>query len=283
MTDFGSAQFWRGPFPLYYISIAHLMAMAICIPTLLSQEPLNGWRTDPKTKAIELVAVQQSPTMTTFVLKNVSAKPITAFSVSLADGTGHTIDYFAAERAMPAGAAYELRTGNAEATRGNHILRLSAVVFSDGTSDGLVAEVQSIQANRLGHIVETERVREILERVPVHPGPRDVELLVERVGERPSSPAEALASARDVRLPGADIYALDRSNKGAMNAFCSGVDVSRQMAIWRINQLKAAAAAVPGTAQPSPEQILAEALGFYRSLHAKHQVFLRESRGGTLQ
>ncbi len=265
------------------IGIAHLVVLIAASPLpLFSQEPLRGWSTDPRTSAIELVAVQESEKLTTFVLKNVSTKPITAFAVSYGNTT-RGVDRFLTDASLQPGESDSVQVGTEELSPSKHILELSAAVFEDGTSDGLDREIQNITVHRLGRTLETERVKAILDGAPgLGRDFEDLARLAKQVGSEPATVAEAIASLQDVRLPGVDVRTLDLGGQKA-SRFLAAVRGTRHFAIQEINQLERLPLSDSRMSQSPRDIYLSELRRIYGSLSAKSQRFLQTVRGGALR
>jgi hypothetical protein len=136
--------------------IAITAALTVLTSGLLSQDRRQGWSTSLATNAMDLVEVQPSSIFkltTVFVLKNVSGKPITAFAVTH-EAVTHTIDYFPDGGLQPQ-ATYPLSIGNQELSGSDPILKIAAVVFEDGTEQGLQEQADFIRGRRLGRLFET--------------------------------------------------------------------------------------------------------------------------------
>ena len=225
----------RGYFTLIIIT-SWLMAWA---PTLRSQELFHGWSADFPPNTMELADVKQVSDGTVLDLKNASGKLITAFAVSGSDSSvTHAIDYFQAEENLAPGASYLLRLGKREPAFAEHVLHLTAVIFADGTAQGVPDELDAIRGARLGLAFEVERVKGIV-NAPADPNAADggIQELKDRVGSLPQSVEEAADSVRDVRLPGADVAEVKAASSRFAAGFLNGVSNARQDAVWQLNRL----------------------------------------------
>src|SRR5580693_6067050 len=87
-----------------------IITAAICVgafaPRLVSQDLLGGWSTAFAPNTMELAEVKQNDKLTTFVLRNISGKHITAFAVRFSSATTHSIDFFEAQEDFEPGASY---------------------------------------------------------------------------------------------------------------------------------------------------------------------------------
>ncbi len=248
---------------------------------LVAQELQHGWSTDFPKDTLSVVEVKPDVRATTFVLKNISGKHITAFTVSRGD-VAHTIDYFETDTDLAPGATHSLPIGNEEVSGPDHILRLSTVIFVDGTTVGVQSGIDDILGSRLGITLETTRVTQILDSAgSLNGGDDAVEALKDRIGKLPRTSDEAFASVREVRLGGVDPEAL-RADRGKpfADGFLGGVHTARELAAWRLNQLKQ----VPlvgggGPGRPSREGALSQLRDLYRALSTRNQTSLTQIRG----
>src|ERR1019366_5854483 len=119
-----------------------------------------------RTGALQLVAVRDDSSrmsMTTFFLQNVTQRPITALAVAFGGSDERGGNYVECFTSGPAavcvrpGASYALSQVNAS----DHTLIVKAVVFEDGTGDGVQRDIDLITFTRLGRMFETERIRSI--------------------------------------------------------------------------------------------------------------------------
>lgn len=261
--------------------VAISAAMTIITPVLLSQERREGWGTTYATTAMELVAVESSGPNTVFVVKNVSGRPITAFSVSH-DAITDTIDYFHAEGNLQSGATYRLLFSNAELSRSDHILRFSAVIFEDGSADGTKGDVDFIRGKRLGRLFETERVRNTLEaQGETIPSEAEIKAIRAKVGGLPESPAEAFDAMQDVSVPGVSLMAIREANSALADGFKFGTRNAREDALWKLNQLIQSSGAASSSNRAGTGFF--ELRKLYRTLSGMNREFLAKSDGRILQ
>jgi hypothetical protein len=222
-----------------------LLAGSLCLLRQgIAQDALHGWKTEARTTAIELAAVEQpgrTTASTTFVLKNVSPNPIMTIAVSLDGGeTFELADYFHTPTTLQPGATYSLYVPK-RAWR-DKALVLLAVVFASGAAEGREDAIGYIRANHLGQALEVERIKDVLYRQAVQDGQDPDDLVLDtidgKVGTRPNSPAEAFAAVQGVRMPGADTNAVKSAGDLAINGFYSGVSAARMLARGTLEQLR---------------------------------------------
>lgn len=235
--------------------LAIVSSAAPCGSRLLELDPLGGWTASQKTGAVVLVKAQEGPAATTFSLENVSGKLVTAIAAS-SPPTGttsyrHFYDYLDGSSAgLPNGATYEFRISPQEAaSNAQRAIEIDAVLFEDGSADGLQRDIDFMNAARLGRAYETRRISGLLTARSDAQSP-DTDALARDIGDLPDSIDAALASLKDVDLTGLSLAKL-RSPGGTDNqhAFLSGVRNAREEAQWQVKemrQLPAASSADPG-------------------------------------
>src|SRR5580693_314630 len=255
-----------------------IITAATCIgafaPRLMSQDLLSGWRTAFAPNTMELAEVKQNDTLTTFVLRNISGKRITAFAVRLSNDTTHSVDSFEAENDFEPGTSNSLTVGKNESSA-EHLLRLSAVIFRDGTSLGESDVLDGIRGRRLGLSMEIERVAGILS-LAANAEDESIEALKTRIGSLPQSSEDAVASVRGVQLPGINIDRIKDAGSSFVHGFHVGVSNAREAALWKVDQLAQFPVVARGRAQPSRDGALLDLRHLYQALSARNQAFLNQ-------
>jgi hypothetical protein len=247
---------------------------AACASAVLSP-PLSGpWRTDVKSTTLELVDAVQDERATTFTLKNISGRHITALSVSH-DEVTDGIDFFEVSSDLQPGASYSLLIGNVELSTSDRILRISAVFFADGSAEGASGELDFIRGRRLGRILETARVTSLLNSpIDLAAGDSALDSIVAKIGSLPGTVDQAVESLRETRLPEVSVETI-RSFQGRFaDGFLVGVRGARGDATGKVNGLRQ----LPVTAPPR-EMSRAGALEEMRQLYSvngsRHRSLLR--------
>jgi len=198
-------------------------------------DSLANWKVIARTTALQLVAVRESSgpmKTTTLFLQNVSNKRITAIRVANGDFEkgGNGIDWFGA--ASPAGVlpgvSYPFVLGSVT----ERTLSINAVVFEDGTGDGVQSEIDSINYMHLGRMFEVERIRGILEAAG-----SDLATLTAKLDKLPQSSEETIAQLEEVKLPGVTIERIRAADSSSIAAFFGGVHTARQRAKREIADL----------------------------------------------
>src|SRR5258708_22215497 len=158
---------------------------------LFAQAPDAAWRVDAAPSTIALSEIKHGAGKTVFVLENVSGKRITAFSLSHGGGTD-TTDYFETGNDLARNAYDELVIGDEELqSAAEHVLKLSALVFTDGTTVGERDAIDFILGARVGVTTETERIANILgSSADGKVDDRSVHALLARMGDLPKTPEE---------------------------------------------------------------------------------------------
>jgi hypothetical protein len=229
-----------------------------------ASDPLQGWKAIARTSALQLVAVRDTSSqmsMTTFLLQNVTQKPITALAVTFGGSDergGNSVDCFAgaptAVCVLP-GASYALSQVNAS----DHTLIVKAVVFEDGTGDGVQRDIDAITFTRLGRIFETEHIRSIADAADA-----DFTSLPAKLGELPQSPEAVFPSLEQVKLPG---ITLDRIRSAAPTSqmfFLNGVRFAREENTRRLAEYQRRTA-TPAAALEEMRRELRDLSGRYRA------------------
>ncbi len=216
-------------------------ALLAIYPAVLTAQDLHGWKVDSKVSAVQLVSAEQfgataSGPLAKLDLKNVSRKAISAVVVVTPDEVTHMIDYFASGELAPA-AIHSLRVVE---SREQPVLKILAVVFVDGSSQGLPPMIAVLKAKRMASTLETRRLLDILSTLPPEQAESDaaVESLLLRVGPLPPTTDDGIASLRNVR--GAPDYLNDLAEAGQeiRGAFLTGVRNTREDAIRDLSQLR---------------------------------------------
>lgn len=256
------------------------LLIAMCSPALSAQD-LHGWGLDSTVKSVQLVGVQQSGALARFYLKNVSDKPITAIVAITPDGVRVTVEYFGEGELMP-GAVQRLHAGSSRFPADSRVLHIAAVVFADGSSEGLRPQIDVVRANRLGRAHEAGRVKAIFAAPPAEQrvGDPDVEALIRKVGRLPASFEEAVFSVREVHLPSGSPDDLRAADNDVRFGFLAGVHAAREDALRslrRLRQLPAAteSASMAGAGTPSRAAFLSSLRQQYGQLSARHETLLK--------
>jgi hypothetical protein len=216
---------------------------------------------------------------TVFVLENVSGKHITAFSLSHGEVT-HTTDYFTGNDLAP-NAYDELVIGDEELQSApEHVLKLSAVFFTDGTTIGGQDPIDFIVGGRLGRAMETEQIAGILSSADASADDRSVDALEARIGDLPQTPEEAFAAEREVHIAGVDLGALSAGKgKSFAHAFLSGVREARESARWRVSQLHQIPPVAKNPHVPDRATALSQLRQSYDDLATRHKTLLTQQGG----
>jgi hypothetical protein len=228
-------------------------------------DPLQGWKTIARTNALQLVAVRDDSSrmsMTTFFLQNVSQKPITAMAVAFGGSDergGHSVDCFAggptAVCVLP-GASYALSQVNAS----DHTLIVKAVVFEDGTSDGVQRDIDAIIFTRLGRMFETERIRSIADAADA-----DFTSLPAKLGELPQSAESVFPSLEQVKLPGITLDWIRSADPTSRMFFLNGVRSAREGTTRNLSEYQRRNPATPAAALEEMRRDLRGLSGRYRA------------------
>jgi hypothetical protein len=260
-----------------------LLTAVLCSATLpvglFAQAPDAAWRVDAAPSTMALSEIKHGAGKTVFVLENVSGRHITAFSLSHGDVT-HTTDYFGGNDMAP-NSYDELVIGDEELqSAADHVLRLSAVFFTDGMSIGGQDPIDSIVGARVGSTMETQQIVGILSSADASADDRSVDALVARIGDLPKTPEEAFAAEREVHIAGVDLGALsDGKRKAFAHAFLSGVSSARETARWRVSQLHQIPLVAKNPHVPDRATALMQLKQSYDDLAARNKTLLMQQGG----
>ena len=199
----------------------------------LPSDPLDGWTTISRTNALRLSAVRSSDVGSTLFLNNITTKTITAGSVGIGNPNprgerSQGFDCFPDNGCGVApGASYAMLVAMVR----ERVAVIRAVVFDDGTGEGLQTDIDRILFTRLGRVFETERIRALLDA----PG-ADLESLPAKIGDLPQSPEHAMAAVESVRVPGVTLDRVRAADGSSQGAFYGGVRNAREDAGRRVSQ-----------------------------------------------
>jgi hypothetical protein len=202
-------------------------------------QDLHGWVADSKVTGIQLVSVENAGTLLNFQLKNFSSTSIAALVIATPDGNKHFAD-FSREELAP-NAVYSLLIDSAAVADVKHAISLVALVRADGSAEGLQPEINFVRAMLIGATLETERLRRILTMPAFTKDMIDADLedLNKRVGRKPASVEEAIASVREVRQPDLSVEAMHDVGPQEQGGLLLGVGQTREVLLRRLLHAKA--------------------------------------------
>jgi hypothetical protein len=220
-------------------------------PSLFGQAPatrtarlvsqVGPWKIERQTPALEVTAVDTTRDRETITLKNVSSRVITAYVVSAASMSVHTFESIGSGPAHPPGETWVWTIGPELGRSVDQTIRILAVVFEDGSTEGNTPKIRELQYQRMGMLLEYARIDRIL---AAHRGVVvDKDVLNAAIGRLPETSDEAMRSlanvkfsgrsTREIHPSGPDHPILDR----LMDAFLGGVRVARETAQMRLASL----------------------------------------------
>jgi hypothetical protein len=207
--------------------------LAAFVSTLISQTALSGWKSTGKLTGLTLIAVTETQFRTTFTFKNTSGKVISAAAISFYGNgdaaTNRYEDWFAEEQGgLSDGNTFDLDLGKEEAAEYNHKFEVSGVVFEDGTSQGSKYQLDFIRFGRLGKLLETERIRNVLAGAKGRfIGDEGIKMLMAEIGSSPQSEQEAIAAADKANPSDAALLELRQAQEGIRQSFFMSVQNTR--------------------------------------------------------
>ncbi len=269
--------------PRFLAPLLLILAIALEIavaPVAASQDAATGWRTDNNKLVVE--QVDEGPNTTTFLLRNTSEKTVTALSICHGNTTS-SIEYFQSSEVLNPDTSCSIVAGNSQLHGLNRILNVCALVFEDGSWEGSETEVLLVGATRLGRVVETERVKSILEAYSqLDLNDEEIDRLKRRIGGLSESPAEALDSVSDVSIFGLDLASIRAVDRRLQRGFWSGVRHAREAALWKLDRLaqlpQESASSTPNVSpsRASPRRRLFSGVrAIYEAMSAENQQLLQ--------
>jgi hypothetical protein len=257
-----------------------------------AQDPLRGWKVNAKTGALALVAVEESPREITFLFRNVSGRMITGWAFSFgADDQRRRTDYRerfgGATEGLAPGEVDRLSIGSQEVSEyTERAVETSAVIFADGGSEGSPDLLSNMNYWRLGWMLETERVKRVLNADGARKAQMDdanLAILIQKIGTLPESPAEAVASVQEERLPGVAVAEIRRADSQSLRHFLSGVREARERGVRKLEQLGSLPVLSSEPKTRSRASVFSRLRQEYEGLSAKYRAYCEHTRGGTRQ
>jgi hypothetical protein len=255
--------------PTFAVLPAVLLAFAA---SAAAQPDLRGWSVGGDAPHIVLDGVEE--TESGFVLKLRNAYSATAMEIAFAsqepgpDPTESTLSWYSDVRGgIAPGAVYPLRmTSAAAATHPDRVLHIAAAMFEDGFAEGDAGIVRQATFDRVGTMLEHERIRTILDAVDGgHAGNAQLAEIRKRLGDLPRTVEAAFAAVGGIALPGLPV--IDPEKAAAADAraragLLAGVGAAREEIFRSIGQLER----LPETSAPGdPPTMLPPEAGRTRS------------------
>jgi len=253
-----------------------------------SQKARVDWKVDQHTGAmrvIETSTLMDHPDLLTLTFQNISDKTITAYAFSYQDGTTETTryeDWFDSESGgLPNGEKSSITISVEEAMRAGKALDILAVVFSDGSSEGVPAFIESIEFNRLGQIVETARLKRIFREMPVNQvGDTEAKELKKKIRELPESVLKEMDGFPDMVSPEVSKDEILRGSPRALNAMLAGVRSVRENATAQVEQMMRLPAHSQDQSEITRGKMLEQLGQYYENRSRAHRAYLQKTRGG---
>lgn len=187
--------------------------------------------------ALTLAGGEESDVETVFLFKNSSTKLIVVFSVVFDPDIVHSFDYLETNETLRPGALHRVVISARELARSGHIARILAVVFADGTAEGVQSAIDYIRSKRLGRMLETERIRNLFKQAGTGADRVSLATLLRDIGSLPNSTEEALSSVENIRLPEAEASSIRTADELAKATFVFGIRGVREDARWSIGEV----------------------------------------------
>jgi hypothetical protein len=258
---------------------ALLIVYALAPPRAISQNPVAGWAITDVTGAIALNAVEERDSMIKVSFKNKSASAITAIALSFKANAHHYEDWFNTETSgLAPGKAFDITTGAEECT--DHKIRISAILFEDGSGKGDLSQLDIMNSHRFGQILEATRIRNILQGRNKSDDDASMDTLNRKIGKKPSSVDEALSSLEGVRIPGLKPSDLKLHGEKSSNAILWGVSITREGALRHMENVKQLPIKASDQKTPSRASYLSFLQDTYEKQNNKGIALLHRMQGG---
>jgi hypothetical protein len=262
------------------------LCVAACL-VLFSLDPrpafsgseLADWGVSDSSGAIELNGAEQQDSMITVSLKNRSSEMITAVAVSFKEDVYHYQDWMNAEPSgLAPGQSFEVTVGAEEGA--NLKIRISAVLFDDGSGKGDPDQLDIMNLHRFGQILEGGRIRDILRKRNTSHDDASMNALAQKIGKMPLSTEDAFLSLAGVNIPGIPLANLKQSNEKTRNALFWGVSTARERALRQIENVKHLPTVSSDEKVPSRILALSFLQEQYDSQNKKAAALLARMQGG---
>jgi len=212
-------------------------------------QSVSDWTVEAPFNSVQLVKVESGLGETlNFTFKNISDKSIIYSTVwirenhcQVAEGTG--INAFLGWKDLVApGESFTARFSKSNLINAEHTLRVTAVLYSDGTEVGDQKELETDNSELFGMAIEIKRDTEFLS-ASSDPGVSGFDAVVEKIGNVPpgSDPnANELvaASVRGVSLEGIPQSEIESHLNHPGSSFATGVIQARQQFLLVIQTVK---------------------------------------------
>ncbi len=213
--------------------------LILCSLDLLAgaKDDLSSWRTTDRTQAIELASIDESGPMWTLSFKNKSTDVITAVALSFKADAHYYQDWLNAEPSgLAPGQSFNLTISHEHAA--DRKVEISAAIFDDGSGKGDQTQLEVMQCHRLGQILESSRVKEILRSRRSTQDDASMNALLQKLGKLPLSAEDAFMSLAGTIVPGIQLDSLRKSGEKSRDAVLWGVSTAREKAMHQIEAVK---------------------------------------------
>lgn len=239
--------------------------------TLLGQE-LSSWAVNAPPDTVQLVAVDNPMASTVrFIFKSISSKAIVVFLVAAPDGnmSGHDT-FISGMGAVPPGGSLNATFGETDFNQRREV-RISAIVYSDGSQVGSHKTLAMLDDRLLGEALEIKRASVILAASP-DPSVAGLPEVRQKLGNLPAKAEDAVASVRGTLLEGVPQSYVDSRTSQPSYGLLAGVRAARQLVLTELGNKSSFAAMTPPTRSPVAQSAIREAqLHAVSDLAAKYQ------------
>jgi hypothetical protein len=240
---------------------------------------LSAWSTTDLTQAVELSAVYEDSSMWTVSFKNRSTEAITAVAVSFKADAHHYQDWLNAEpSSLAPGQTFDLTIAAEDGM--NRKVKISAVIFEDGSSKGDETQVDIMQCHRFGNILESTRIKDILRNRRPSNDDAGINSLLQKLGTLPLSAEDAFISLVGISVPGIKVDSLRQSGEKSRNAVLWGVSTARERALHQMESIKQLPVTSENDATASRTTVLSVLQEQYDAQSKKAHALLLKMQGG---
>jgi hypothetical protein len=198
--------------------------------TARGQEKLGPWTVEYDTKTLTVEAVNKSVrTPYTFDLKlrNTSGRPINAIGLSVGSyGLRSHVDFVAEGKDLEPGATYEFGLMPRSQDEAGP-LRVTAVLFADGSADGDPADIEYMRFSRLGETLESARWLGVLQGLGR--SQLDDTTIRRLLTSRPSAPKSVDEALSSFTVSLALRNKLQSASAQAVSGFLTGIAARKSM------------------------------------------------------
>jgi hypothetical protein len=237
------------------------------------------WTVNDLTEAIALTSIEERDSLFTLSFKNRSEETITAIALSFQENAHHYQDWLNAESSgITPGSTFDMTVGPDDMA--NRKIKISAVIFEDGSGRGNPSQLDLMNCHRFGQILEGTRIGNILRTRAAAHSDSVMNALAQRIGKMPNSSDDAFNSLEGVSVPGISIAALKQNGEKLRNAILWGVSTTRERALRQIENVRLMPVTATDENVPSRTTVISFILEQYDKQNKKASALLTRMQRG---